>query len=277
MLIVDSQVHVWEPEPPNDPWPEGAQERAATHRPPISPEMLLSEMDEAGVHRAVLVPPFFQGYRNDYTIQAAKDHPDRFRVLPRLDPRAADGPGEVRALMDEPYVLGLRFVLNPAAGVVLNDGSLDWLWPVASDQGIPVMLMAAGQIAGVDALATQYPDLRLTIDHLGVGQAKDAALAEDIAAVCRLARHPNMSIKATTMPHYSAEPYPYPALHPLLKQVVDAYGPARVFWGSDLSRLPGTYRELVSLFVDEFGFLTGDALDAVMGQSLCDWIGWPAD
>ena len=277
MLIVDSQVHVWEPEPPGDPWPEGWEPRAATHRPPISPEMLLTEMDEAGVDRAVLVPPFFQGYRNAHTIQAANDHPDRFRVLPRLDPRIDDGPGELAALMAEPYVLGIRFVLNPAAGVVLNDGSLDWLWPVASERGVPVMMMAAGQIPGVDALAAQYPDLRLTIDHLGVGQAKDAELAGDIDAVCRLARHPNVSIKATTVPAYSTEPYPYPSLHPLLKQVVDSYGPERVFWGSDLSRLPGTYSDLVRLFSDEFDFLKGDALEAVMGKSLCNWLGWSLD
>ena len=31
------------------------------------------------------------------------------------------------------------------------------------------MLIAAGQISGVDDLAGRYPDLRLTIDHLGVG------------------------------------------------------------------------------------------------------------
>ena len=277
MLIADAQVHVWEPEPSGDPWPEGGQQAATRHRPAISPQALLEEMDAVGVDRAVLVPPFFQGYRNDYTIQAANDHPDRFRVLPRLDPRAADGPGDLKAMMAEPNVLGLRFVLNPAAGVVLDDGSLDWLWPIASDQGILVMMMAAGQIAGVDDLAGRYPDLRLTIDHLGVGRAKDAELAGDIAAVCRLARHPNLSIKATTVPAYSTEPYPYPSLHPLLEQVLDAYGPERVFWGSDLSRLPGTYGDLVTLFRDEFPFLKGEALEAVMGKSLCNWIGWPID
>ena len=126
MLIVDAQVHVWEPEPPSDPWPAGAQQFAANHRAPLGPEELLDQMDAAGVDRAVLVPPFFQGYRNSYAIQAARAHPDRFRVLPRLDPHAADGPSALRALMDEPHVLGLRFVFNAAAGVVLNDGALDW-------------------------------------------------------------------------------------------------------------------------------------------------------
>ena len=274
MLIADAQVHVWEPEPPGDPWPGGGQGVAANHREPISPDELLEMMDAAGVDRAVLIPPFFQGYRNDYAIQAANDHPDRFRVQPRLDPNAADGPGALRRLIDEPHVLGVRFVFNEAAGVVLNDGSLDWLWPLASEQGIPVAMMAAGQISDVDDLAERYPDLRLTIDHLGVGQAKDADLADDIEVVCRLARHANVSIKATTVPAYSTEPYPYPSLHPLLEQVLNAFGPERVFWGSDLSRLPGTYRELVSLFRDELAFLKGDALEAVMGKSLCDWIGW---
>jgi predicted TIM-barrel fold metal-dependent hydrolase len=66
--VVDAQVHVWLPEGPGRPWPPGGAERAlALHGgEPISGATLLSEMRQVGVDRAVLVPPFFEGYRNDY-------------------------------------------------------------------------------------------------------------------------------------------------------------------------------------------------------------------
>ena len=60
----------------------------------------------------------------------------------------------------------------------------------------------------------------------------------------------------------------------ILKRVVDAFGPARVFWGSDLTRLPCTYRQCVTHFTEELDWLSGDELELVMGRALCDWIGW---
>ena len=58
MLIVDAQVHIWAANTPERPWPA----RHAPHRPmPFSQADLLREMDAAGVQRAVLVPPSWEG------------------------------------------------------------------------------------------------------------------------------------------------------------------------------------------------------------------------
>lgn len=38
-------------------------------------------------------------------------------------------------------------------------------------------------------------------------------------------------------------PYPYRNLHTHVRRVYDAFGPLRMMWGSDLSRLRGTYGE----------------------------------
>ena len=56
--------------------------------------------------------------------------------------------------------------------------------------------------------------------------------------------------------------------------MVDAFGPSRVFWGSDLTRLPCTYRECVTHFTEELDWLSGNDLELVMGRAICDWIGW---
>lgn len=73
MLIVDAQVHIWGPETPERPWPKG---RAAPHRAqPFSRDDLLQEMDAAGVARVVIVPPSWEGDRNDLALAAARLHP----------------------------------------------------------------------------------------------------------------------------------------------------------------------------------------------------------
>ncbi len=122
--VVDAQVHVWLPEGPDRPWPPGGADRArAMHRhEPITGTALLAEMREAGVDRAVLVPPFFEGHRNDYAIACATKAPDAFRVMARVDLRTGD-PEPVRELLRDPVVAGVRLVFLPAdAGRVDDPG-----------------------------------------------------------------------------------------------------------------------------------------------------------
>jgi predicted TIM-barrel fold metal-dependent hydrolase len=68
-LIVDAQVHLWKAESPDWPWVPGMKPQMPE---PFTIEKLVPLMDEAGVDRAVIVPPSWPGDRNDYGIEAAK-------------------------------------------------------------------------------------------------------------------------------------------------------------------------------------------------------------
>jgi len=274
--VVDAQVHVWLPEGPDRPWPPGGAERAhAMHRhEPITGATLLAEMKDAGVDRAVLVPPFFEGYRNDYAVACATEAPEAFRVMARVDLRTGD-PGPVRELLRDPVVAGVRLVFLPADAGRVDDPAAEWLWSFAEEEDVPVMLLASGQLDALGDLARARPGLRLAVDHLGLtGQHTDAAVAPEIASLVALSGLDNVSVKTTAAPCYSTEPYPYPALHPLLRQLYDAYGPERLFWGSDLSRLRGSYPDLVRLFREDLDFLSPTDVEAVMGRSVLTWLDW---
>ena len=274
--VVDAQVHVWLPEGPDRPWPPGGAERArAMHRhEPITGTGLLAEMRDAGVDRAVLVPPFFEGHRNDYAVACATEAPQAFRVMARVDLRTGD-PGPVRELLRDPVVAGVRLVFLPADAGRGDDPAAEWFWSFAEEEDVPVMLLASGQLDALGNLARARPGLRLAVDHLGLtGQHTDAAVAPEIADLVALAELDNVSVKATAAPCYSTEPYPYPALHPVLRQLYDAFGPERLFWGSDLSRLRGSYPDLVRLFREELDFLSPADVESVMGRSVLAWLDW---
>ena len=68
--------------------------------------------------------------------------------------------------------------------------------------------------------------------------------------------------------------YPYRNLHTHVRRVYDAFGPQRMMWGSDLSRLRGTCRECVTMFTEEMGWLSGQDLEWIMGRTLGEWLGW---
>lgn len=281
MLIVDSQVHVWELSRPDRPWPAGryVPPWAAT---PFSKDQLLAEMDKAGVDRAILVPPAFEGDRNELSLEAAQAHPDRLAVMGRL---ALDDPKTRERLplwKRNQGALGLRFTFFiPQQRQWLEDGTADWLWAAAEDHGVPLMIYPVPEaLPKFHAIARNHPGLKLVVDHLAVGHEewnRDDRAFQHIDLLIELAQHPNVAVKASGLPEYSTEPYPYFNLHGYLKRIVEAYGPKRVFWGTDLTRLPCTYRQAITMFTEEMPWLSKDDLEWIMGRAICEWLNWPID
>jgi predicted TIM-barrel fold metal-dependent hydrolase len=92
--------------------------------------------------------------------------------------------------------------------------------------------------------------------------------------VVALAKLPNVALKATGAPGYSTESYPFRNLHDPLHRLFDAFGPDRFFWGTDITRMPCTYRQCVTFFTEELPWLKGRDLERVMGRGLAKRIGW---
>ncbi len=45
-------------------------------------------------------------------------------------------------------------------------------------------------------------------------------------------------------------------------------------WGTDITRMPCSWRQCVTLFTEELPWLKGRDLELVMGRAVCDWPGW---
>ena len=93
-------------------------------------------------------------------------------------------------------------------------------------------------------------------------------------AMLPLAKYPNVAVKASALPCYISDSYPYRRLHPYIRRVYDAFGPRRMFWGTDFSRLPCSYRQAITLFTEEIPWFTAEDKEWIMGRGLCEWIGW---
>ena len=275
MNIVDSQVHMWQAESADRPWPAGRAQDA--QKPyPISKETMLFQMDLAGVRRAVIVPPSWEGDRNDVALGAAQSYPDRFAVMGRLDLKDPASPGKVAGWKEQPGMLGMRFTFhNEHYRHLLADGSTDWLWPALEQAGIPIMIIMPDALDHLDRVAAAHPGLKVVIDHVGLDTSKGLQAFDNLPQVCRLARHPNVAVKASGMPSLSAEPYPFRDLHPHIRTLIDAFGPQRAFWGTDLTRMPCTYYECITLFTEHLPWLQGEDLEWVMGRAICEWLDWP--
>jgi predicted TIM-barrel fold metal-dependent hydrolase len=174
-------------------------------------------------------------------------------------------------------MLGIRVAFN--AGNTrkwLEDGTADWFWDAAERYDIPVMTFAPHAVPKLQEIAERHSGLRMIIDHMGLNSnLRGKSLEPAVANTLKFARLPNVAVKVSALPCYVDEPYPFPTLHPLVRRVVDAFGPQRCFWGTDLSHLPCPYKEVVTLFTEEMKSLSTSELEWIMGRGIAEWLGWP--
>jgi len=271
MQIVDSQIHLWE-----------NATMSPQHRqiPTYSMDDALQEMAEAGVDAAVIHPPSTLGEAmNALAVDAARQHPDTFCILGNFDLQSPDRLDIVTHWRQRPGMLGFRFTFNqPHQQRWWTDGSLDWFWAACEQAGLPIGLLAGGHMADLGTIAARHPGLKLHIDHYGRGGGggggTDEAAFANLGEMLTLATYPNVAVKLSGAPSYSSHPYPYRNIHPYLRQIFDAFGPQRCFWGTDITRMPCSYRQCVTMFTEELSWLQGRDKELVMGDAICDWLGW---
>jgi predicted TIM-barrel fold metal-dependent hydrolase len=267
MQIIDSQIHLW----------TGAQAPPHHFRAPFTVEDALREMGEAGVSGAVNCPALWDPEANEYAVEVARADPERFATLGWFDLAVPRSDAFLKDFVSQPGMLGVRFVLvMPDQQKLFADGALEWLWAAADKLALPVGLMVHPSMYGeVARIARQYPQMRLLIDHLGVGpftKLPDAALI--VESLLALAAEPNVAVKASGVPSMATDDYPFASTHPVLRRTFEAFGPKRMFWGTDYTRMQSSWRECVTMFTEELDWLKGEDLEWVMGRGVREWIGW---
>jgi hypothetical protein len=68
--------------------------------------------------------------------------------------------------------------------------------------------------------------------------------------------------------------YPFKSLEQHYRAVYDAFGPQRMFWGTDITRMPCSWRECVTHFTEHQPWLPSADRKFIMGQAIVDWLGW---
>jgi predicted TIM-barrel fold metal-dependent hydrolase len=263
MLIVDAQIHIWTGHKPTNP-----NHRQITD---FTAEDVLKEMDDTGVTAAVIHPPGWDPNSNALAVEAARKYPNRFAILGNFPLDRTDSRTAIDRMKGQPGMRGLRFaLLQPHQQTWLTDGTLDWLWPAAERADMPIALLGGNVLQAVTQIAQRHPDLKLIIDHFARPDKNWSNLPELIGT----SKFPNVALKATGAPSYSSEVYPYRDIHGHIRKLYDAFGPQRMFWGTDITRMPTSWRQCVAMFTEELPWLSAKDKELIMGRALCTWLGW---
>jgi predicted TIM-barrel fold metal-dependent hydrolase len=264
--VIDSHVHVWTLEPERYPW-----HQTLAHVPvPVEPataEELLSEMDHAGVHRAVLVQPSVYGWDNSYLCEWLERRPDRFVGVCLVDARSPDAASELRYWCGERGCRGVRInVIAERDASWILDRAREPLWRAARELAASISFqMLPSQAPVVDELAAREPELVLVVDYLGSDAFHDGS---GVRALDLLGGRPNVWFKVIASGPDSRESYPFRDLWPMYERAVERFGPDRTVFGTDFPhvRRACTYQQAIA-WLAKLPFLDHNAVIALADVS----------
>jgi predicted TIM-barrel fold metal-dependent hydrolase len=204
-MIIDCHCHAGKGDGLTGPWDTAA---------PL--ERYLRRAATAGINRTVLFAAFHSDYAvaNREVARMVMSRPERFYGFAFVHPDRDRG--RVSALVQE-AVAQFGFV---GIKVHRHDGRITReICEVARAFALPVLYDVMGEVAVIELLATEYPDVAFIIPHLG-------SFADDwraqLALIDHLVRHPNIYTDTSGVRRFD-----------LLEQVVQRAGARKILFGSD--------------------------------------------
>jgi predicted TIM-barrel fold metal-dependent hydrolase len=261
--FIDAHVHVWTPDTVQFPLAEGFLKE--NMKPPsFTPKELLGLARPCGVGRIVLIQMSFYRYDNTYMLDTMRRYPRVFSGVAIIDSTSLSA-DSIRSQMDEFHRQAVKgFRLHPPAGKPV-DAWFDALGiATMCEHGKKTgqamcLLINPDALPAVTRLCEKFPDTRVVIDHFARIGADGTIRDTDLDNLCKLAKFRHTYVKVSAFYALGKKQAPYLDLAPMIRRLLDAYGPERLMWATDCPfQLNGdnTYVGSLELIRDRLDFLT---------------------
>jgi predicted TIM-barrel fold metal-dependent hydrolase len=260
---IDAHSHIWPRETDKFPLAPGKTKKDLDP-PSFTDDELMAIARPEGVGRVVLIQhSIFHLWDNSYLVDAVKRHPKRFRVQGMVDDHAPDPAAAMKELLPK-GVTGFRitpFVRAKAEQAKwLDTPGMAAMWATgAKTRQAMCLLINPDDLAATDAMCGKFPDTPVVIDHFARIGADGMIRDADVAALAKLARHKQTFVKISAFYALGKKKPPHDELAPMIRTLLDAFGPKRLMWASDSPyQVQGvnTYKDSIALVRDRLDFLT---------------------
>ena len=256
MPITDAHAHIYSADEVRYPMIENP------YRPPTgtgSVEHLKREMAATGVQRALAIQTSTT-YRwdNRFLSESARANAPWMVGVCTLNPEDAASPAILERFAAEYNVGGMRSVPAGSDRKQLDHPGVDALWTKAEDLHLVINVLIHIELADqLERMLQRHAGLNVVLDHCMYPKGKDGLEGETLKRAVDLAKYPNLHAKLTWLVDSSDGDYPFADTYPVLRAVIDAYGPERCVWGSDfpleLWTPKATYAQHFGLFTEALG------------------------
>lgn len=231
---IDAHSHIWGRDVERFPLAPG-QTLENLAPPSFTAEELLAQSEPLGVKRVVLIQhSIYHLFDNSYLIDAARQRPERFRVVGMLDDRQPEAAAAMPQLREQ-HVTGFRITPRLFGRENwLKSAGMQAMWAQGAKVGQAMCcLIDPEDLPAVGEMCRQYPETPVVIDHFARIGADGFIRDHQVADLCGLARYPQVSVKLSAYYALGRKAPPYHDLIPMIRRVLDAYGPERCMWASD--------------------------------------------
>jgi len=139
------------------------------------------------------------------------------------------------------------------------------LWKHAAQTGVAICpLVTAEFLPSLDPMCAKHPETICVIDHFG---HVDPGKRDTVDALVRLASHRNVYVKVSGFYKFADRKPPYDDLVPMIRSVIDAFGPDRLMWASDCPYQlndGNTYADAINLVRDGIADLAARERRAIL-------------
>jgi L-fuconolactonase len=277
-MRIDSHQHFWLYDPEQYGWMQPEWPIRRNYLPTdLAPELQACQLDAC-----VAVQARQSLAESRWLLELADQHSLIAGVVGWVDLRSPEVEQQLDEFAAHPKFVGVRHVVQ--------DEPDDWfLLGIEFQRGIAQLaarrltydlLLYPRQLPAAIALVERFPEQRFVLDHIAkpeIRQQRYSPWREDIR---RLAAHPHVFCKLSGMITEASWNEWKPAdFERYLADVVEAFGPDRLMFGSDwpVALLAGTYRQAYDLVANYVARLGAVAVDQIMGRTACSFYGLAAD
>ena len=258
-----------------------------------SPEYMIAQMDYAGVDRAFLQHDRVYGRLDEFLGDCVRRYPDRFVAGAQVDEWVGGRPDQIERVKHQVRDLGFSALYFSTGGffhddfkIGVNDPSLEPLWELVAELGVPIHWYAATQrepyveeyakeIVEFTRWARAHPHVPSVLTHgledvaVDDGRPDRFEVTKDLITLLQL---PNWHVELMLhIMHGDAEFPPYSSqMKQLVQSLVEEVGAEKLVWGSDMPACERgvTYRQTMLLFQTQCDFLTTAQREAILGGNL---------
>jgi L-fuconolactonase len=275
---VDAHHHFWDPARAEYPW---MTEELAAIRRAFGPDDLRPLLEATGIARTVLVQTLASLEESAEFLATARDEPFIAGVVGWVNlrhPGVGDQIAELRAGPGGEKLVGIRHQVH-------DEEDPEWLKRQDVRRGLSAvesaglafdLLLRTRELPGAVETVRARPAQRFVLDHIAKPPISSRRLEPWRARVRRLAELPNVVCKLSGMvTEADWKSWTADDLRPYIREVVDAFGPERLMFGSDwpVCLVAASYERVVSTAHELVADLSDDDRERIFGGTATETYG----